>query len=144
MVMEFILAATASTSAIAMLSYWSTALGKPIWQAATITAALAGVVKPLLKLPDKIKNIEEIATGFKVLEYDLQKLIVRIHQRRAFSTDDALCKDFSAIVDRQEALFTRSAENKIYKKLKQQCERETMQELPVERFYIPIEGDSNV
>src|SRR5215467_5935983 len=58
--LEFLLAATAPSSAVAGLWFWATELGHMVWQYAGIAAALAAVAKPPLNLTRKIKAYESV------------------------------------------------------------------------------------
>lgn len=138
--MEFILAATASSSAIAAFALWQTSIGGKVWQALGALAAVLAIMKPLLNLTEKIRKIEEVITGYRVLEYDLKKIAVAVSQRKAY--DKELSDKFSNSLDRMAELAIKYNESSEDKKLKKKCQEEVMKELPPEHFYIP-EGEKH-
>jgi hypothetical protein len=136
--MEFILAATASSSAIAAFALWQTQLGGKVWQILGALAAVLAIMKPLLNLTEKIRKLEEIITGYRILEHDLKKLEVSIRQKGAY--DKELYDKFVAALDRMDSLVIKYTESSEDKTLKKRCQAEVMAELPSERFYIPEGG----
>jgi hypothetical protein len=67
---ELVLAATASASAIAGLAFWTSSSGKVIWQVLTMVSALLALAKPLLKLTDRIRALEELVGEYRATEYE--------------------------------------------------------------------------
>jgi hypothetical protein len=55
--LEFLLSATAPSSAIAALFFWNTEYGQTAWKYLAIVAAITAVAKPLLNLAKRIKRI---------------------------------------------------------------------------------------
>ena len=133
--MEFILAATASSSAIAAFALWQTSIGGKVWQILGALAAILAIMKPLLNLTEKIRKIEEVITGYRVLENDLKKIEVLIRQRKAY--DKELSDKFLAALDRMDELIIRYTESSEDEKLKKRCQDEVLHELPPDHFYIP-------
>jgi cytochrome c oxidase subunit IV len=72
--LEFVLGATAPSSAIAALWFWNTEYGQTAWKCLAIVAAIAAVAKPLLNLTSRIKEYESVLSGYRVLEYDLREI----------------------------------------------------------------------
>lgn len=132
---EFILAATASTSAIAAFTLWETKYGALAWRTLGALSAVLAIMKPLLKLTEKIRKLEEVITGYRVLEHDLKKLEVSIRQKRAY--DKELYDRFVAALDRMDNLIIKYTESSEDKRLRERCQGEVLNELPSERFYIP-------
>ncbi len=133
---EFVLAATATGSAIAGLAFWTTEPGKYAWQILAVISALIAIAKPLLKLADRIQEVQELAGDFKGLEYELKKIEVAIRQERGFTP--AMKKLFAASLDRFGVLAKKSeSESRIDTKLKRRCQEEVASELPSEKFFVP-------
>lgn len=135
LVMEFMIAAFASSSAVAGFALWSSETGKVAWQLLAAVAATLAILKPLLRLTDKIKLLEEIIAGYRVLEHDLRKIEISIKQRRVY--DEELRVRFAAALDRMDELASKNDENHVDRKLKRRCQEEVARELPASSFYIP-------
>jgi hypothetical protein len=133
--MEFALAATASSSAIAGFTLWKTTIGGWVWQVLGVIAAILAIMKPLLNLSEKMRKLEEIVTGYRVLEHDLRKIEVAIRQRRIY--DKELYEEFLEALDRMDNLVMKSVESSEDKILKKKCQDEVLIELPSRHFYIP-------
>lgn len=134
-VMELILSISAPSSAVAGLFFWDTSIGSVIWKILGIITAFTAVSKPLLKLTKKIKQFEEIITGYQVLEHDLSVIKISIEEKQSY--DKSLQKEFKKTLDRKKILTTKCPEHREYKKLKNRCTSEVTQELPVDIFFIP-------
>jgi hypothetical protein len=132
---EFTLAATASSSAIAAFTLWQTRFGGKIWQTLGAIAAILAILKPLLNLTEKIRKLEEVITGYRVLEHDLKKIEASINQRKTY--DKELSDRFLSALDRMDQLIVKYSEPTEDKKLKARCQDEVLRELPVDHFYIP-------
>lgn len=133
--LEMILAISAPTSAVAGLWFWETEIGAISWRFFGVITAFVAVAKPLLKISDKIKNIEEILVGYKSLHHDLQSVTIMIRQEQKY--DKFIKKRFYELLDKKKELITTSRVETIDKKLQSTCEREVLLELPVESFFIP-------
>lgn len=133
--MEVILAVTVPSSAVAGLTLWETTIGKIIWSLLGILSSLLAIAKPLLGLTKRIQELEELCAGYRVLDHDLQKIVIGIHQRGAY--DDELRRMFVNALDREGQLVSVSKETKEDTELKKRCEAEVLQELPVDSFFIP-------
>lgn len=132
-IIEISLALSAS-SGFASLWLWQGAIGGVIWKTiGAITTTLA-IVKPILKLPSKISEKEELLTGYKTLHYDLEKIIRFINQTHNY--DENLQKQFNESMERKGILVLKDNES-IDEKLRNQCELEVIKELPANQFYIP-------
>lgn len=133
---ELVLAATASGSAIAALAFWYTASGRIIWTALTVLSAILAVAKPLLKLTERIQKLDELATGYSLLDHDYKKLEVKIRQARAFTPE--LRQRFDLLLDRADDLKQKEiVERSIDENLRRRCREAVSQELPTNRFFVP-------
>jgi hypothetical protein len=137
LVLEYILLATAPSSAVAGLWFWNTDLGKTVWQSLGILAAIAAVVKPPLNLTKRIKDYEAILVGYRTLEYDLMEIKTLVEQRGKY--DQTLQSELRKAIQREKALVARTPETRENKKIKRNCQEEVLQELPTDRFFVPEE-----
>jgi hypothetical protein len=126
---ELLLLATAPSSAIAALWFWKLEMGKPAWQALGVVAAVAAVLKPLLALTRRIKELESVLSGYRVLDFDLMDIRTMVEQRHKY--DSALL--------RERALVGKTPESREKVSVKRLCQDEVKKELPVESFYVPKE-----
>jgi hypothetical protein len=132
-IIEFSLAFSAS-SGFASLWIWQGAIGGVIWKVIGLITAVLAIVKPILKLPNKISEKEELLTGYKTLHYDLEKIIRLINQTHNY--DENLQKQFNESMERKGILVLKDNES-TDEKLRNQCESEVIKELPSNQFYIP-------
>lgn len=134
---EFILLATAPSSAIAGLWFWETEYGKIIWPYLGIIAAITAVLKPILSLTKRIKEFESVLSGYRTLEFDLMEIKTLVEQKQKF--DSTLQSDLKKAIQREKALVGKTPETCEIKKIKLQCENEVRQELPGNSFFVPEE-----
>ena len=135
---EIVLATTATGSALAALAFWSTEIGKPVWQGLLILSAILAIAKPLLKLTDQIQELQGFAGEFKGIELHLKKIEIGIRQQKHFTP--GLKRQFFGILDEYGALAKKSqSDTRLDSKLRDKCQREVGQELPSTQFFIPEE-----
>ena len=139
--MQLLLLATAPSSAIAGLWFWASTVGKAVWQFTGIAAAVVAVVMPLLGLTKKIKDYEAILSGYRVLDYDLMQIKSSIEQKRRY--DRAGQIDFEKALERERTLVSKNPEAREMRSLIEECQREVLEELPTERFFVPKEEMEN-
>jgi hypothetical protein len=134
---ELLLAGTASGSAIAAFTFWQTAGGEDAWTILTGISALIAVAKPLLKLTDRIQQLDQISTSYALLDHDYKKLAHEIQQQDVF--DVILQQKHRALLDRSDELKKKeSIERTINERLRTECREKVELELPHENFYIPM------
>jgi hypothetical protein len=134
---EYILLATAPSSAIAGLWFWNMEVGKAIWQCLGVLAAIAAVAKPPLNLTKRIKDYEGILVGYRTLEYDLMEIKTLIEQKGKY--DQTLQSEFKKAIQREKTLVAKTPDAREDKKVKRTCEEEVRRELPAEEFFVPEE-----
>lgn len=134
---EFVLAATAPTSAIAGLWFWNTEAGQIIWKSLAVVAAFAAVSKPLLNLTKRIKEYESILSGYRTLEYDLREIRSLIEQKKKY--DQPLQLEFKKALQREKSLVAKNPETRENSRIKKECEEEVLLEFPPEKFFVPDE-----
>jgi len=135
--LELILLATAPSSAIAGLWFWEIDVGKIIWQYLGVIAAFVAVIKPLLMLTKHIKDYESVLSGYRTLEYDLMEIKSLIEQKGKY--EKSLQGEFRKAMQREKSLVSQSPETRENVNIKRICQREVLEELPADRFFIPQE-----
>ncbi len=134
---ELVLLATAPSSAIAGLWLWESTHGRQVWQYLGIIAAIAAVLKPLLSLTRRIKEMESVLTGYRALDFELMEIKSSIEQKRKY--DGALQADFRKALQRERILVGKTPETREKESVKRKCEVEVLEELPSKSFYVPEE-----
>ena len=137
MLLEFILLASAPTSAIAGLWFWKETYGELAWKFFGVVAAVAALLKPLLGLTKRIKNMESVIVGYKALEYDLMEIVSLIEQKRKY--DAVQQADLKRAIAKEKTLVVQQVETRERKKVKAMCEAEVRRELPDDFFFVPEE-----
>lgn len=132
---EIILAITTSSSAVAALWLWNTQFGQEIWKYVLVISAILAVVKPVIKLTEKLQQYEEVLTGYRSLENDLKIIVVQIKQSKKYGSPHRT-KLLEAL-SRQGELVKKLPEPKPEKKLQDKCRLQVMKELPAEHFFVP-------
>jgi hypothetical protein len=135
--MEYILLASAPSSAVAGLWFWNTEIGKLLWQYLGVLAAFIAVAKPPLNLTKRIKEYEGILTGYRTLEYDLMEIRTLVEQKGRY--DQVLQSEFKKAMQREKALVAKTPETRENKRIQQACQKEVLRELPPDKFYVPEE-----
>jgi hypothetical protein len=139
--LEFLLSATAPSSAIAALFFWNTEYGQTAWKYLAIVAAITAVAKPLLNLAKRIKEYESVLSGYRTLEYDLREIRSMIEQKRKY--DHPLQVEFKKALQREKALIARNPETTECGRVKRKCEDEVRRQFPPDSFFIPEEELDN-
>lgn len=132
---EIVLAITTSSSAVAALWFWNTSLGQEIWKYVLVVSAILAIIKPVIKLTEKVQQYEELLTGYRSLENDLKIIVIQINQSQKYGTPHRT-KLMEALL-RQGELQKKNPEAKPEKKLQDKCRLQIAKELPPEHFFIP-------
>lgn len=132
---EILVAATASSSALAGLAFWDTQAGNSIWKVLLALAALVTISKPLLNLTKKIRSYEELLAAYRLLTHDLKNLRTDISQAQLYNR--AHRARLKSINEKQRLLADKSPERIESRKLKRWCSEEVIRELPSEAFFVP-------
>ncbi len=135
--LEFLLAATAPTSAIAGLWFWSSSVGHALWKYLGIIAAVAAVMKPLLHLTSKIKGYESALTIYRAVEFDLREIKAQIDQQQKYGASQQAA--FSKANALLKGIIAKPPETREHLRTKLRCETEVDAELPHEYFFVPKE-----
>lgn len=139
--LDLILLATAPSSAIAGLWFWSTPIGNLVWRYFGIITAVIAVTKPMLALPRKIKAYEGVLSGYRGLEFDLMEIKSMVEQKRKY--DKAQQEEFKKAIRREKLLVTMCPETRENNAVKVACEKEVLRELPPDSFFVPVNLDDD-
>jgi len=131
---EFLLAISASSS-VAGLWLWENAIGGYAWKIIGLIAAFLAILKPIVKLTEKIQHKSEVLSTYRGLEHELHKIKILITQYNKY--DDSLKKQFLAALDLKGELIEKYTEENIDQKLRNECEKIVYTELPPNSFFIP-------
>lgn len=127
----------AGSSAIAGIAFWKSPIGQELWVLGTAVAAVISLVKPLLHLTTKLKNFQDLYSGYLDLELDCQLVAFKVRQSGEFNQIHR--RALLAIKEKERAVARRTPPQKDDKRLAERLQKEVNRELPVERFYIPPE-----
>lgn len=139
--LEFLLLATAPTSAVAGLWFWDSELGNLVWKSFAIPAAIVAVAKPLLHLPKRMKDYEGVLSGYRILEFDLMEIKIGIEQKLRY--DAALQAEFKRVQQRERILVGKTPEAQEDAKVKATCQKQVLMELPTDSFFVPEESSEH-
>ena len=134
--MEYLLLATAPSSAVAGLVYWQTTGGKFVWMVLTTVTALLGIAKPLLGLTKKIEDLQKLVLGYRSIESMVQELSNDIKSQDAYSP--ALRHNFKGFERQYDKVKAEEPVELVNKKLQEAFYAEVMEELPDAAQYIPL------
>ena len=94
-------------------------------------------MKPLLKLTERVKDYEGLASGYGALQHDYQKLAIQIHQTRDYSPSHK--SQFQILLDRGDDLRAKEVVDRVPKKrLLVECRAAVDAELPEDNFFVPV------
>lgn len=133
--MEYVLAISAPSSAVAGLVFWKTQAGAFLWSSLTIITAFLGIAKPLLKLADTIQNLQKVATGYRSLDFQLEQLGNDIRREKAYSKE--MIQGFKRLESQVNEVTRDEPLDGVDEDLRQACYEAVKRELPAENFYIP-------
>lgn len=136
--LDILVAIAAPGSVVSGLWFINTQSGLEIWKIVSAVAAVAGFLKPFMKLGHKIKFYEQTLSGYRALEYDLYEIILKIRDDGSYSP--ACKKMFEAAMKKKKILATNPPENTHDKKLIEQLYQEVIQEIPNSSLFIPEEA----
>lgn len=132
---ELVIAIAAPTSAVTGIWLLKTDAGQELWKYVAGVAAFAAVLKPFLKLPAKIKLMEQCLAGYRALEYDVEQIVNKIKTERVYSKP---CRGMLDEAQRKKkVLVCNPPENNQDQKLIERLYTEVNKEFPFEAFYVP-------
>ena len=68
-----IVLAVGTSGTVAAWYVWGTPFGKTVWPIFAGSVALLSILKPILKIPEKIERLSKLQTGYTELFYELEK-----------------------------------------------------------------------
>ncbi|MBI1910371.1 MAG: hypothetical protein HYS21_00035 [Deltaproteobacteria bacterium] len=131
---EFSLAVSTSSS-VAGQWLWENAIGGYAWKVIGLIAAFLAILKPIIKLTEKIRKKSEKLSGYRLLEHELHKIKILISEYNKY--DENLRKLFLKALDFKGELIKKHPEEHIDHKLREKCEKIVNNELPSNSFFIP-------
>ncbi len=133
--LECTLMATAPGSALAGLVFWNTEYGRTAWMLLTTITALLAIVKPLLRLSERLDQLQKIITRYRVIECQLESLTNDIRRGNRYSSE------FVAVFKNLEAQVSESSKDepveRFDEKLRRSLYKEVNEELPLTSFCEP-------
>jgi hypothetical protein len=79
--------AVGTSGTIAALYIWKTPVGEIAWPIFAGVVALLSIIKPILKLPEKIEKLSKLQIGYTELYYELDKLKRAMEENRGLTQD---------------------------------------------------------
>jgi len=141
--MEFIIAFSASSTVVG-LWFWQSALGGYAWKSLGLIVAILSIIKPMLKLSEKMTINAERVADYTNLDHEFQKLTLLIRQNKKCDTD--IQQQFIKIFDKKGDIIKKYGEivkkyggEKLNRKIILKCSDEVNCELPINKFYTPKE-----
>ncbi|MCW0506940.1 hypothetical protein [Aeromonas piscicola] len=133
--MEFTIAATASTSAVASLTLWNDGLGGYFWKIFLVLSAVISVAKPILGITKRVRLYEEVLSEYRSLSYELLQLKISISTARKY--DGYHKGKLQEAMEKHAALISKSPESTESKGVKAKCVDEVLKAYPPNVFFIP-------
>lgn len=134
--LEIVIAISTST-AIAKFTILQSEAGSIVWSIIAGLAVVLAVIKPFLKLTDRIKRIENVLTKYRLLKHEYGILKIDISEKKNYSEDHK--KVFRELLLKEKELVEKQPENNVSNKLRKKCQQEVIKEYPVNNFFIPKE-----
>ena len=122
--MDLILLVTAPGSSIAGFWFLQNPVGQYVMKILATIAAIVAILKPLLNRTKKVKNYEELRTGYQSLEHDLHIITETIIQKNKYNK--VLQRDFQKSLKRIGLLKKKEIDSAENKKLKERCTKEVL------------------
>jgi hypothetical protein len=127
-----------ASSSVTSIYFWTTPNGKMIWTALSFMTAVLAVVKPFLKLPEKIEQRGQMLADFCLIETALEKIKKRISAHKKY--DDELQEQYLKVLDlkseiRKKCMGANSLSAS--QKIKDECFERVQKRHPKDSFYIP-------
>jgi hypothetical protein len=111
-----------------------------LWVSGSAIAAVIALLKPVLRLTDRLKTFQDLYTGYTDLEFDCETIASKVKQDGKFTPSHH--RWFLAAKAKERNLATRAPAERNRRVLARRLQQEVLRELPRERFYIPTESTS--
>jgi hypothetical protein len=132
--LELLIGVSASSVA-AKAWFFQGDLGGYVWKILTGVAVLLIIVKPLMKLSERIRDSEDRLAGYKTLDFFLERILISIREKKAY--DRELHSQFSVALDMKQKLIEKDRGPEPNEKLLEHCYKKVLKELPDDSFYVP-------
>lgn len=132
--------ALAASSDVAGIWFLQGATSQIVWKWLIGITAILSVIKPLLRLTTRVQKGEKELLGYKLIFFDIQKLIIKVNQGQRYTA--ALKTDFLKILDRRANLIHIEEAHFTFKRLLRKCYEQVNLEIPCKTLLIPKE-DAN-
>jgi uncharacterized protein YebE (UPF0316 family) len=129
--------ALSTSSVVVGLWIWGTNIGGIIWKIIATVAAFLSVFKPLVKLPDRIKQRSEILPNWRLLNDEYNKLTISIKERRKY--DNEMIDRFHKLLETKTTIVKGEPAEGIDERLRRRCIEKVNRELPPNNFFVPEE-----
>lgn len=132
-----VLVAVGTSSSVGGWVIWKDSAGAATWAVLSGIAAVIAVVKPLLKLTDKVERYSKLFVGHGEALYDLKAAVGAV--AAAGDYPESLSRKVDGTIER----FKRLAEHddpQPHKRLLRLAYEEVKREIPVESLWIPESG----
>lgn len=134
-ILEVLVAILAPSSAAAGFLFFKHTEGKEVWATLCAFSSTLALVKPFLKLTEKIKTIEKSVTSYKIMDYDLRKICKKIRDEKNYTPQ---CKKlFDEIDGRLKDLAIHAPRIGRDDKLRDKLFDKVIVEMPKSSFFIP-------
>jgi hypothetical protein len=134
LVIEIILAVTASGSGISGLVWWQTDYGRPIWAVLSLLAGILAVAKPILQFNVSVERYSKLFTGHLDNYLSLRTLVSRIKKQRRLTGE--MIRQFEQAEKRYIEL-SRGDDPQTVLRVHQQCEQEIRGSIPDSALWWP-------
>jgi hypothetical protein len=126
-----------TSSAIAKFPIWETQIGSVIWPIVGGIAVILSIIRPFLKLSDKIKKIDTVLTQYRLFKHEYEILRIEISEQKKYT--ESIKENFHILLEKEKELLINDPENKKHKKLINKCQAAVLKEYPADSFFIPEE-----
>lgn len=133
--MDVITTLFAGSSAIAGFAFWNDPIGHPFWVAGAAVATILSVLKPILKLTDRLRLYQKLFTGYVDLASTMDSIALKVRQERTYSASHTAALLLAN--EKGAALRVEHPAEWGNKKFRLRLQDEVNRELPVDRFYFP-------
>jgi len=132
---EITIAITTPGSAIAGLFFWENPIGQWVWKILIIIAAIISVVKPFLKLPEKIEIAADIIKGYSDYFLNLKKLETQVEYKKRYEPEEH--EEFLKILSTKKTTAEKEIDLKINEKIKKKNQLLVIKLFPTDQFFVP-------
>lgn len=129
-----------ASSAVGGLAFWGTFTGGILWNFLGVCAAIMAVIKPFLKLPERIEQRGKMLADYCSIENDLEIITKLIYQDRKY--DEKLRRRYLRALEKKGKIrdkYVGTSYMKNSEKIVNRCRERIDKRLPPSTFYFPEE-----